>query len=183
MFRQLRFDLAYLFRPPWDTGISPPELIAFIASQPPGRALDLGCGTGQLAQLMIELGKNFILGIDFSPVAIDYAKQLINNGNFVIADLYKPETYENLPEYDCIVMSEVMEHLENDITVLNFILPETHLIFTVPNYITDSHVRGFRSEQEVHDRYDKYVEIKSLDEVVLDDKNNWKVWIVDGMNK
>lgn len=37
-----------LTRPPWDTGITPPEVVATFAEGdlPPGPALDLGCGTG-----------------------------------------------------------------------------------------------------------------------------------------
>src|SRR4030088_2327032 len=46
--RRLWFGLWYWLprRPPWDTGVTPPELERFMGSHPPGRALDLGCGTG-----------------------------------------------------------------------------------------------------------------------------------------
>ncbi|MFD0629748.1 class I SAM-dependent methyltransferase [Streptomyces sanglieri] len=36
-------------KPPWDSGITPPELVALIegpGALMPGRALELGCGTG-----------------------------------------------------------------------------------------------------------------------------------------
>ena len=46
MFRNLFFKLIYYFKPPWDTGISPPELFDFIKNNPAGAAIDLGCGTG-----------------------------------------------------------------------------------------------------------------------------------------
>jgi methylase of polypeptide subunit release factors len=47
MMRRLFFEVRYLFRrAPWDSGVSPPELLAFLEAHPPGRALDLGCGTG-----------------------------------------------------------------------------------------------------------------------------------------
>jgi SAM-dependent methyltransferase len=46
MMRKIFFNLWYFREPPWDTGISPPELMQFIQSHPPGLALDLGCGTG-----------------------------------------------------------------------------------------------------------------------------------------
>ena len=45
----LFWDWMYLFKKtPWDTGITPPEIVSMIESGkvPIGRALDLGCGTG-----------------------------------------------------------------------------------------------------------------------------------------
>ena len=44
--KRFLYNLMYLRRAPWDSGISPPELIEFINNHPPGRAIDLGCGTG-----------------------------------------------------------------------------------------------------------------------------------------
>jgi methylase of polypeptide subunit release factors len=50
---RLFFSLMYRTgRPPWDTGIAPPELVEAVEGPhalPPGRALDLGCGTGPTA--------------------------------------------------------------------------------------------------------------------------------------
>lgn len=69
------FNFLYLFgEPPWDTGISPPELMAFIAEQPPGRALDLGCGTGTN---VITLARHDwqVTGVDFVGRAIETARR------------------------------------------------------------------------------------------------------------
>ncbi len=46
MFRRLAFNFWYFRKPPWDSGISPPELLEFIRTHPAGKAIDLGCGTG-----------------------------------------------------------------------------------------------------------------------------------------
>src|SRR5689334_21905005 len=46
MLRRLSFNLWYFRNPPWDSGISPPELLEFIQTHPAGKAIDLGCGTG-----------------------------------------------------------------------------------------------------------------------------------------
>jgi 2-polyprenyl-3-methyl-5-hydroxy-6-metoxy-1,4-benzoquinol methylase len=74
MFRYINFNLWYIFRPPWDTGISPPELLDFISNHPAGHAIDLGCGTGTN---VITLAKNGwqVTGIDFASRAIQIAKQ------------------------------------------------------------------------------------------------------------
>jgi cyclopropane fatty-acyl-phospholipid synthase-like methyltransferase len=75
MIRKLAYDLWYLLsRPPWDTEISPPELIAFLGRNPAGRALDLGCGTGTNAITMANHGWE-VIGVDFSGLAIRKARR------------------------------------------------------------------------------------------------------------
>jgi len=54
------YELMYLvgFKP-WDSGVSPPELVAAVegpAALAPGRALDLGCGTGTNAVYLARHG-------------------------------------------------------------------------------------------------------------------------------
>jgi len=74
LFKKFFFNLWYLGDPPWDTGISPPELKRFIENHPPGKALDLGCGTGTN---VITLAKNGwqATGVDFVGQAIRSARR------------------------------------------------------------------------------------------------------------
>ena len=72
--RRLFFSIWYYRRPPWDTGISPPELIRYLDDHPPGRALDLGCGTGTNVITMAERGWQ-ATGVDFARRAINTAKK------------------------------------------------------------------------------------------------------------
>jgi SAM-dependent methyltransferase len=73
IFRRLFFSWLYLGKPRWDTGVSPPELLAFIESYPPGKALDLGCGTGTNVITLAQAGWQ-VIGIDFVPTAIHQAR-------------------------------------------------------------------------------------------------------------
>ena len=75
MLRKLFFLFQYLFgEPPWDTGVSPPELMEFIEDHEPGRALDIGCGTGTNAITLADHGWR-VMGVDFIPKAIRTARR------------------------------------------------------------------------------------------------------------
>jgi SAM-dependent methyltransferase len=70
----LYYRLAYrLGRPAWDTGEPEPELNKLALGHVPGRALDLGCGTGTDAIDLARRGWQ-VVGIDFASEAIDKAK-------------------------------------------------------------------------------------------------------------
>ena len=79
ILNQLIYDVMYRFgKPVWDTGTTPPEVVEAIENAPiPGRALDLGCGTGTHATYLAQHGWS-VLGVDFSPRAIALAREQAN---------------------------------------------------------------------------------------------------------
>jgi len=85
-FRRLFFNFWYYRKPPWDTGISPPELMEHIQSHPPGRALDLGCGTGTNVITLARHGWK-VTGVDFAGHAIALARNKVKQAG-VNAELY-----------------------------------------------------------------------------------------------
>ena len=80
LFRRFLFQYLYFRKPPWDTGISPPELIRFIQTQRPGRAIDIGCGTGTNIITLAQAGWD-VTGVDFAPRAIKLARKKLKKAN------------------------------------------------------------------------------------------------------
>lgn len=89
-------------RTPWDTNITPPEVIAFLDRTPPGRALDLGCGTGTNAVTMAGRGWQ-VTGIDYVPAAIREARRKARMGqlriDFQVADVTRLDSLEGGFDY------------------------------------------------------------------------------------
>ncbi len=97
--RRLSFQLRYWLpgRPPWDTEVAPPELERFVASHQPGRALDLGCGTGRNVVYLARHGWD-ALGVDFAGRAIAKARRRAREAGvrcaFVVADVRRLDFVE-----------------------------------------------------------------------------------------
>ena len=72
--RWLQFNLRYLGNPPWDTGITPPELLEIIEEKQPGRTLDLGCGTGTNLLTLAEHGWE-VMGVDLALLSVLKARR------------------------------------------------------------------------------------------------------------
>lgn len=83
ILKKLLFQIMYLRRPRWDTGITPPEVMAFLQAHPPGRALDLGCGTGTNAITLAKHGWQ-VVGVDFIGRAIRQARRKARHAGFQI---------------------------------------------------------------------------------------------------
>jgi len=117
---------------------------AFTASLCRGNVLDVGCGTGNLADYYFG---NYT-GMDISEVAIKEAKEIRRkDAQFYVRDALTPEIGAET-KFDTIVISELLEHLDNDEILFSNIKKwgkeNTRLIITCPNgpRVPDpSHVR------------------------------------------
>jgi len=106
--RWLRFNLLYLGCPRWDTGISPPELIAYLQSASPGRALDVGCGTGTNLTTMAERGWA-VVGVDIAWLSVLRARVKLRQACFegrvingdITGDLDLPSPFDLVLDIGC----------------------------------------------------------------------------------
>lgn len=99
-----------------------------------GNILVVGCGSWQ--EMSIINSKAKATGIDISKVAIEKAKKQFPQFNFKVADA------TNLPfkdkEFDCVICSEVIEHIKNRskaLSEINRVLKKDGtFIITTPNW-------------------------------------------------
>ncbi|MDZ4720003.1 MAG: class I SAM-dependent methyltransferase [Roseiflexaceae bacterium] len=71
---------------PWDRDLPPPEIIAAAEHLPPGRVLDLGCGTARASVFLAVRGWQAD-AIDFVPEAITLAEERVRAAG--VADLVR----------------------------------------------------------------------------------------------
>lgn len=136
---------------------------AALRKQAPQGVLEVGCGTGPLAHMLLESMVLSYRGFDFSPVAIEKARTRTGRRDeFFVGDATSKVTYANL-EYDAIVCTEVLEHIEDDLMAISHWAPGSFCVCSVPNYDADTHVRHFRSASEVAARYGTLIDIYAIE--------------------
>lgn len=74
-----------------------------------GKALDIGCGTGQMAKLLVDLGFD-VLGVDLAEEAIKKARSGVSGAQFNVQDIE-----QDFPEgkYDLITCKLVFAFLQD----------------------------------------------------------------------
>ncbi len=110
-FQQWFYNTMYRFtRPDWDTGNTPLEVTSIVEEfRQPGRALDLGCGTGTSSIYLAQHGWQ-VTGVDFSPKAIELARDKAQragiNSEFHVGDVsrldFLRESFDLILDIGCL---------------------------------------------------------------------------------
>lgn len=133
--------------------------------------LEIGCGAGQFANMLFDNGYTNYIGFDYAAEGVALAKQ--NNperaGQFVVGDAFQTELMEK--EYGLVICFEVLEHVQNDLTLLQRIRPGTRVLLSVPNFNDPYHVRYFKNKDEVWERYSQVVRISDISVSMLTQTN------------
>lgn len=140
--------------------------------------LEIGCGTGQLAQLLRDQGVGNYVGFDFSREAVAAAKRRAPDLDFRFDDARTTQLYHVL-EHDLVICTEVLEHIDGDTALLRALKPGVRVIATVPNFDSASHVRYFHDAEEVLERYSPC--FRSLDVRTLLASPSTKFFLLDGV--
>jgi ubiquinone/menaquinone biosynthesis C-methylase UbiE len=99
--------------------------------------LDLGCGIGAVAHAIAAHTDAQVLGIDFDAAQIAFAKQRYRhpNINYVVGNVFTD--IPDVESFDVIVLSSILEHLENREHFLNDLSRRFHpgkFLIRVPTF-------------------------------------------------
>ena len=123
--------------------------------------VDLGCGTGRFAEQLRRREHARYTGLDFSPAAIAECRAYVPAADADTAweaDFHVRDLRDWLPDdqragstvYTCL---ETLEHLEDDVDLIRRIPPGHEIVFSVPNYGGEAHLRTFQNAGDAWQRY------------------------------
>lgn len=141
--------------------------------------IDIGCGSGQFAALLFDKKISNYIGVDLSDEAIRLARENCLGYRFISENVFESNLLKQ-QEYDCFVTLECLEHLEQDIELLEMVEPGTLCFFTVPNFPYISHVRFFDDEESVAVRYREFFQDFSVD-TFWENSSGKKFFLVEGI--
>ncbi len=75
--------------------------------------IDVGCHTGQMTRKIAEKAK-FVYGVEIDPGNVEKTREGKNPDNieYICADITQLD-YDRLKKIDCVLLSNVLEHIEN----------------------------------------------------------------------
>lgn len=155
------------------------KAVSFLPLNKQIEILDIGCGVGGLINKLLKNGYENCSGIDFSTFCIDYCKNRFNKNNFFEADLRNDSSKKFFEKPDVFISLEVLEHINDDISVIKMIPVGKLFIFSVPNKDYLTHVRSFKNIQEIKERYNKI--LKFEDEYIIQSKKEAKIFVIKSL--
>lgn len=144
------------------------NILKYVRQIPQPKILEIGCGTGQLAQFLYDEGFRDYKGFDNNEEMLEIARKN-SPQSFVIADANDKKVFET--DYNIVIATEVLEHLENDLDMLVNIKKGINFLFSIPSFKCDGHLRWFNSAPEITNYYFDRLYIKEL--IRLRNPNKW----------
>jgi SAM-dependent methyltransferase len=137
--------------------------------------LDLGCGNGTLANKVSKKVK-LLIGIDISLENINFAKNKVKSKNikFICGDATSFDFLKlNISKFDCVILSNVLEHIENRILFLKDIHKLSDKILLRVPLITRDWLAYYKREYGYYYKLDP----THFTEYTVDElkRSNWKL--------
>lgn len=132
--------------------------------------IDFGCGPGHLAELLKRRDHpaHLYLGVDFSTVALEQARQRVPGYRFVTGNL--PAATKRVARMQgegpiTVVFTEVLEHFLKDKAALTHLPSGTRVLASVPRKDSSGHVRHFTRLHHVCSRYEGLLDMRSVERI------------------
>ena len=165
-------DYLFTYDPPWPKTARWPGRFREVCKEldMTEHVVDLGCGPGLFAAYLWHQGHRPLLG---GYVGVDFSKQVIakaragnsrGSGNphtvFFVEDVTKGllgTLFQTvMPAGGQVTILETLEHLEDDLSVVESIPEGSRTVITVPRFDEPDHVRFFDKPKEVVERYGQF---------------------------
>jgi hypothetical protein len=151
------------------------EFARMIHRHSPKKVIEFAAAEGNLAfHILLRCDIETYLVTDFSPTALHMAREAVGldpRTSFRLMDADKEYKAITNFDYDTFVCT-ALEHLENDLAILTTLRRGTLICICLPNFIVDGHIRAFRSETEIRERYGHLMEILQIRQVDLNHNAN-----------
>lgn len=124
---------------------------------------DIGSGTGPFTHVLQTRGfpSNNYWGVDFSEKRVEISRNQFPAWNFEVGDILNVEIRKKFNNFNTFVIFEVLEHIADDIGLLESIPAGSFVILSVPNFADPGHVRFFRNRSQAMARYSPNIEFRS----------------------
>lgn len=144
----------------------------WIAERAKGIVLDVGCGVGHLIERLNRAEKVlYSIGVDISSVAVKEAIRRNPDNMIFIVDAENSDVI-NDGDYDCVCFNQILEHIENDISLLNKIPKGRRVFISLPKEPVqehEQHIRFFETKEDAVERYHSILNILEAEYVGVSD--------------
>ena len=142
---------------------------------------ELGCGRGRFAEFLYKKGYENYWGVDFADKQIKLAKELVPSYKFKAGNLYDKNIQKEFINHDVFIIIETLEHIKNDLSIIEAIPKGGKIILSVPNKNDRAHVRYFKSIEQVRNRYTSA--IKFVKELIIPGVGTKKFFLMYGIKR
>jgi SAM-dependent methyltransferase len=137
------------------------KIVANLRHRGSRSVLEVGCGSGFLAKMILQEYDGVYRGFDFSAEAIRNASYRTGRPDlFFVGDALDSRSYA--ADYDTIVCTEMLEHVDQDLDVIRLWRDTTWCVCSVPNFDYAGHVRFFNTADEITTRYGELIDIERI---------------------